>query len=192
MRKWKWAFLILLVLNAAAIAIAASLILSPGDRQTAPTQKDIKEGKAVQLNVGIKKEQLNVLIDHYLKEELNADQYNYKVYLDDKVYFTGSIKAFGKTIDAKMTFQPLIKKDGNVRLVVEDLSIGQLNIPVSAVLNYINTSYKLPEFVQIDEGNHSIDVDLTEIELSSNYRARADQFDLKNDVIRFDLFVPLN
>ncbi|MBS2969303.1 YpmS family protein [Metabacillus sp. KIGAM252] len=191
MKKWKWAFIILLAINAAAVAIAAFLLFAPADNN-APTQNDIKEGKAVALNVGAKKDALNQLIDHYLKEEANADQYNYKVYLDDKVYFTGAIKAFGKDIDAKITFAPVVKKDGNMRLIVEDLSIGQLDIPVSFVLNYISTSYTLPEFVHIDERNHSIDVDLTEIELSNNYRAKAEKFDLKNDEIRFDLFVPLD
>ncbi|KZZ84235.1 YpmS family protein [Bacillus sp. SJS] len=190
-KKWKWAFIILLAINAAAIAIAAILLFAPAD-SNAPTQKDIKEGKAVALNVGAKKEALNQLIDHYLKEEANADQYNYKVYLDDKVYFTGAIRAFGKDINAKITFSPVVKKDGNLRLIVEDLSIGQLDVPVSFVLNYISTSYTLPEFVHIDERNHSIDVDLSEIQLKNNYRAKAVKFDLKNDEIRFDLFVPLN
>ncbi|WP_164462186.1 YpmS family protein [Bacillus sp. FJAT-42376] len=190
MKKWKWAFIVLLAVNIAAIGIAAILIFSPAE-QNAPTQKDIKEGKAVALNVGAKKEALNQLIDHYLKKEANADQYNYKVYLEDKVYFTGGIRAFGKDIDAKITFSPVVKKDGNMRLFVEDLSIGKLDIPVSFVLNYISTSYTLPEFVHINEKNHSIDVDLTDIQLSNNYRAKAEKFDLKNDVIRFELFVPL-
>ncbi|MTH52064.1 DUF2140 family protein [Bacillus mangrovi] len=190
MKKWKWAFFVLLALNAAAISIAAVLIFSPGEKRV-PTQEDIEEGKAVALNVGAKKEALNELIDHYLRKEANADEYNYKVFLDDKVYFTGGIRAFGKDIDAKISFEPIVKKDGNMKLIVEDLSIGKLDLPVSFVLNYINTSYTLPEFVHIDEGSQSIDVDLTEIELANNYRAKADRFDLKNDEIRFDLFIPI-
>lgn len=190
MKKWKTAFFILLILNIIAAAIVMALLFLPGRNEQQSVQ-DMKGPDTAELTVGSNKENLNKMINHYLKQEANADQLHYKVVLDDKVYLLGKIKVFNKEIDAKITLEPTVKKDGNMRLKVEDLSLGHLDIPAYIVLNYINNSYSLPDFVYIDEKNKTIDVALTEIKLKSNLRAKAEKFDLKKDNIRFRLFVPL-
>ncbi|MFY4776845.1 YpmS family protein [Metabacillus sp. RGM 3146] len=190
MKKWKTAFFILLILNIIVAAFVMALLFLPG-RNDQQSVQDMKGSNTAELTVGSNKENLNKMINHYLRQEANADQLHYKVVLDDKVYLLGKMKVFNKEIDAKITLEPTVKKDGNMRLKVEDLSLGQLDIPAYIVLNYINNSYSLPDFVYIDEKNKTIDVALTEIKLKSNLRAKAERFDLKKDNIRFRLFVPL-
>lgn len=189
-KKWKTAFFILLILNIIVAAFVMALLFLPG-RNDQQSVQDMKGSNTAELTVGSNKENLNKMINHYLRQEANADQLHYKVVLDDKVYLLGKMKVFNKEIDAKITLEPTVKKDGNMRLKVEDLSLGQLDIPAYIVLNYINNSYSLPDFVYIDEKNKTIDVALTEIKLKSNLRAKAERFDLKKDNIRFRLFVPL-
>ncbi|MCD7033469.1 YpmS family protein [Metabacillus sp. GX 13764] len=190
MKKWKTAFFVLLVLNILAAVVIMALLFLPASNQS--NQGQIKEGESTaELTVSSNKENLNKLINHYLQQEANADQLNYRVQIDDKVNLIGKIKVFNKEIDAKISFEPIVKKDGNMRLKVEDLSLGQLDIPIYIVLSYINSSYSLPDFVYIDEKNKTIDVALTEIKLKSDLKAKAEAFNLKKDDIRFKLFVPL-
>ncbi|MBD1381591.1 YpmS family protein [Metabacillus arenae] len=189
--KWKLAFVLLLSVNVLVIAAAGILVYFPSSSPQSFINHNNKGGETVDFSVSSSKESLNKLINHYLVKEANADELNYKILLDDKVYLLGQIQAFGNNIDVTLAFNPIVKEDGNMRLAVEELSLGRLQLPVPYVMKYIRDHYELPPFVHIDSNKQYVDVHLDEIQLKNKLRPKAESFDLENDNITFKLFFPL-
>lgn len=151
----------------------------------------VKYPNTVPLIVKGSKSSLNQLINSYLQKEAKNDQLNYRVQLEDKVYLYGTIQAFNKNIEMKMTFQPEVKKDGNLLLHVEELSIGLIQLPLSYVLKYMNKNYEFPQAVKIDSTQQLVDIQLNELSLKNNFKASIQSFDLVRDDISFKMYVPL-
>ncbi|MDQ7864241.1 DUF2140 family protein [Peribacillus frigoritolerans] len=68
---------------------------------------------------------------------------------------------------------------------------GKMNLPVSYVMNLINERYNMPEWVSISPNDESIYVSLQDMELKSDIRVKAKEFDLKNDDISFFIDHPI-
>ncbi|MGX1193378.1 YpmS family protein [Metabacillus sp. SLBN-84] len=189
MGKWKLAFIVLLTLNLVFLLFLAVSPFLPAEQPKTETA-DFNAGDTIPLTVSSSKNDLNRLINYYLVKEAKAEELNYKVLLENKVNLYGSVKAFGKDVDLTLSFEPQVNENGNMLLKVERLSIGRLPIPVPYVMSYIKKTYPLPEYVYIDPKQESVTVQITELKLKNNLKAKAESFNLKNDDIRFKLFVP--
>ena len=191
MKKWKIAFITLLSLNLIFLLFVVVSPFLPAERPKTESTEKINSD-TIPFTVSSSKKDLNQLINYYLVKEARADELNYRVELDEEVNLFGKVRAFNKEIDLTLSFDPQVKEDGNMLLKVKRLSIGRLPIPVPYVMSYIKNEYPLPEYVYIDPKNESIDVQITELKFKNNLRAKAESFDLKNDDIKFKLFVPMD
>ncbi|WP_226666732.1 YpmS family protein [Metabacillus litoralis] len=192
MKKWKLSFLILLGLNLFILIVFLVFLFSPTDRNhTVEKPQEIESDATVPFLISTQKDHLTSLINRYLEEEADQENLNYTVELEDEVNVYGSVKAFNKDINMKLILEPTVKKDGNVQLHVKEMSIGQLQLPVSYVLKYMNTYYELPSYVVIDSSEKVIDIYLDELTFKNGLSARAESFNLKKDDITFTLYVPM-
>lgn len=192
MKKWKMLFLTLVGLNLFIIIVFLVFLFSPTDSNNRIEKvKPIESENTVPFLISSQKEDLTGLINRYLEKEADQENLQYTVELDDEVNVYGNVKAFNKDINMKLILEPVVKKDGNVQLHVQELSIGQLKLPVSYVLKYMNTYYELPSYVVIDSSEKVIDIYLDELTFKNGLSAKAESFNLKNDDITFTLYVPM-
>lgn len=185
MKKWKTLFIALLGINVLGAILIIAFIFQPVDKAN-PTPSEKVEGDA-ELTILAKKADLNVLIDKYLKKEFKNQPLNYKITLTDVVRVDGTIQVFGDDINIRMTFDPIVQKNGDIVLEQQSLSVGKLQLPVRTVLRYVNNNFALPEWVTIDPKNESVYVALQQMKLESDFAVKVQKFDLKNDDIRVRL-----
>jgi uncharacterized protein YpmS len=187
-KKWKFAFFALAAFNILTVLTVVILIQLPAKDDEIPENIAIKED--VQFQVNANKEDLNQLIAQYLEKEGLTGPIDYKVYLTDVVELYGTLPVFGREVEFKLTFEPEAQSNGDLVLKQESISLGQMNLPVSYVMKFINNQYSTPDWVSIRPNEQLIYVSLQNMELKSNIQIRAKEFDLKNDNIAFILTVP--
>ncbi len=188
--KWKFLFLTLLALNLVCVLIFLGLLFSP-NKEVSPKEKVISTNH-VNLSVETNKEDLTRVINNFLKKEAKDNPLNYKVLLTERVMLLGTITVFGKEIDMVMTFKPEVIENGDLLLQQEAFTVGQVSLPVSFVLRYINDYYNLPEWVQIDSKKQDIYVYLSEMKMKSDMKVSVETFNLSKDELRFKLQVPID
>ncbi|WP_453995667.1 YpmS family protein [Bacillus nitroreducens] len=186
--KWKFLFLSLLVINLTCVLVFVGLLFAPADEITQKKNEVSKD--YVNLSVETNKADLTRVINNFLKKEAKSTPLQYKVLLTERVMLVGAITVFGKEIDMVMTFKPEVQENGDLRLQQEAFTVGQVSLPVTFVLRYINDYYNLPEWVQIDAKKQDIYVYLSEMEMKSDMKVAVDTFDLSKDELRFNLKVP--
>lgn len=191
MNSWKRAFLVLAILNVAAISSLLLYIYRPfaDDQMKMPKSAANKD---VPLTITANKSNLNALINQYLKKQNENKALKYEVYVDDDVRLYGSVPAFGDELDLTMTFRAEVRKNGDVLLHQEMISLGKMNLPVPLVMRYVKDHYSLPNWVYVNPKDETIYVALTKMELKSGLKARVKNLDLKKDDIRFELLVPVD
>ena len=189
--KWKIGFLLLLGLNVLIAIIMLSLIMMPTSNKESSKQKDLKEDDHVSFHVKSNKNDLNRLINHYLKEEAADSPIEYQVVLGDEVELYGTIPFFSEELNMKLTFVPEALKNGDLVLKQKSMAIGRLHLPIAYVLSFISDNYKLPRGVDIRSDDHLVYVHMQQLKLKSDLKIKADKFDLKKDDIAFTILVPV-
>jgi uncharacterized protein YpmS len=188
--KWKKAFLILLGLNLLILIVIFSLLLTPtGSKQS--SKQNVQSGDSVSFNVKSNKNDLNMLINHYLKKEAADSPIAYQVVLGDEVELYGTLPLFSEKINMKLTFEPDALSNGDLVLKQKSINVGSLPLPVSYVLKFISETYKLPQGVDIRPDDKLVYINMQQLKLNSDIKIKVDQFDLKNDNIVFTLLVPI-
>ncbi|MBU5210039.1 MULTISPECIES: YpmS family protein [Heyndrickxia] len=187
--RWKIAFFSLLVLNILIVGLLSYFIFSPGVNEI--PKYNVKESDKINLKVKSNKKDLTNLINHYIQKENLNGPIDYSVNLDNEVELFGTMQIFSEDVQLKMTFEPVALKNGDLLLKQKSILIGDLNLPVSYVLKFIQKSYKLPEWVTIVPNEEVIYVGLHDLKVN-NMTVRANTFDLENDDIEFSLQVPMN
>ncbi|MEH7224409.1 YpmS family protein [Bacillus sp. JJ1566] len=188
--KWKVFFLSLFAINLVCVLVFFGLLFVP-NKEVTPKEKVISKDH-VNLSVETNKEDLTRVINNFLKKEAKDNPLKYKVLLTERVMLLGTITVFGKEIDMVMTFKPEVLENGDLLLQQEAFTVGQVSLPVTFVLRYINDYYNLPEWVQIDANNQNIYVYLSEMKMKSDTKVEVDTFDLSKDELRFKLQVPID
>lgn len=189
-KKWKKLFFLLLGINILVSVIFFIIIKLPSvdDEYIA---KNIKLDEYVPFNVQTNKQDLNQVINHYLEEEGLTGGIDYQVILNEDVELYGSLSVFSQDIEMKLAFEPKALENGDIVLEQKSISVGQLQLPVSRVLKFVADKYKIPEWVVIQPNEERIYVSLQNMKLKSDVKVKVDEFNLKNDDIRFTLMVPV-
>jgi uncharacterized protein YpmS len=188
--KWKVGFLILLGINLLFAIIMLSLVMFPSKGpQTSKLKGPV--GEQVSFHVNSNKEDLNKLINHYLKEEAADSSIDYQVILGDEVELYGTLPFFSEELNMKLTFNPSALENGDLVLRQKSMTIGSLHLPISYVLNFISENYKIPKGVEIRPKDKLIYVNMQKLKLKSDITLKADKFDLKRDDIAFTILVPV-
>src|SRR4051812_14244305 len=132
MNKWKVSFLVLAIINLLFIVFVVTFLLMPGEKPLKEIKTELNgEGAKVPFLIRSQKDTLSDLINHYLEEETVQENLQYHVELEEFVYVYGAIEAFNKDIDMTLILEPKVELDGNMKLLVKELTIGQLKLPVS-------------------------------------------------------------
>lgn len=186
--KWKKLFFLLLAIHALFLILLLVFISLPAEDEEYIAD-DVNEENYVPFNIQANKQDLTKVINHYLKKEGLTGAIDYKVLLNDEVDLYGSIPFFSQDLQMKLSFEPEALENGDVVLQQKSISLGQLNLPVSYVLKLVRDRYKLPEGVTIQPKEERIYVSLQKMKLKSDVKVKVDEFDLKNDDIRFTFLV---
>lgn len=188
--KWKTGFLLLLGINLLIVVIIISLIMIPSTNNERINNKEPINDN-VSFHVKSNKNDLNQVINHYLKKEASDSPIDYHVHLGNEVEFYGVLPIFSKTLNMKLTFEPEALSNGDLALKQKSISIGSLDLPVSYVLQYISENYKLPKGVFIQPNNKLIYIHMQQLKLKSDLKIKVNKFDLKKDDIAFTIQVPV-
>ena len=188
-KKWKAAFLLLASINIIILLVLVIFALLPADR-SADSVGSANED-VIPFQVTTNKEDLTLLINRYLEKEGLNGPVHYEVNLNDEVELFGYLPIFSSDIEMKLTFEPIPLENGDLTLKQKSISIGQLSLPVSYVMKFIENQYKLPSWVNINPDDETIDVHLTNMKIGDGMAAEVEEFDLKNDQIRFNLLLPV-
>ncbi|WP_299737770.1 YpmS family protein [uncultured Rossellomorea sp.] len=189
--KWKVGFFVLLGVVLIGLAIIVSMIFMPIKDDTLPKNNE-NPNQEVGFNVNTNKKDLNLIIEHYIEKEGMKGPVDYNVQLKDDVELKGSVPVFTSNIDFKLDFEPKALENGDILLKQKSISVGSLNLPVSYVMKVMRDSYNFPDWVKIQPNDELIYVSLQEMELKSDIKVRANEFNLKDDTISFRLLVPVD
>ncbi|KWW22382.1 MULTISPECIES: YpmS family protein [Bacillaceae] len=186
--KWKTLFFSLLAINILVILFVLILVNLPAkDKELIPK---VSHEEDIQFQIHTNREDLTRLINQYLDKEGLTGPMHYEVYLTDEVELYGTMPFFNREVEMKLTFEPIAQKNGDLVLKQKSIAVGRMNLPVSYVMNLINERYNMPEWVSIRPNDESIYVSLQDMELKSDIRVKAKDFNLKKDDISFLLTIP--
>lgn len=188
--KWKIGFSILFGINLLGIMLLCYLILLPG-KQTAQPEVKEQKGNYVSFYIQSNKEDLNKLVNYYIKKEAAGSSVDYQVVLGNEVELHGSLPFFGNHLNMMLTFEPEALKNGNLVLRQKSIMLGSLHLPIPYVMEFIRENYKLPAGVDIQPNNNLVYINMQQIKLKSNAQIKVNKFDLKKDDIAFTLLVPV-
>jgi uncharacterized protein YpmS len=188
--KWKMGFFVILGLDLAVIFILAYMMITPA-RDRVITNTKNPAGEYAPLHVQTNKEDLNKLINSYLKQEGGNSPVDYQLKLGNEVEFYGTIPFLNEELNMKLTFKPEAQKNGDLILRQKTVTIGRLNLPVQYVLRLINGSYQLPQGVNIQPSQKLVYINMQKLKLKSNTKIRVEKFDLQQNDILFTILVPI-
>ena len=184
---WKWGLLLLLAINVAFVGVVASRLIQVRE----PSAETLKTTTAKSVKVGTfttNKEQLNDTVATYLKD-YQSKKFTYKVYAaSSSILFEGSYELLGYEVTLYVYFEPNRLENGAVQLKVTSFSVGTLPLPESEVLQYIKSSYDLPDFVTISPKKSTITINLQSMKNDAGIYLKATTIDLVNDNFSFDIF----
>ncbi|MED3572085.1 YpmS family protein [Cytobacillus praedii] len=189
-QKWKMLFFLLLSMIVIFILVIFILLKTPATEEKYIAE-NLNTDDYVPFKIQTDKQDLNKVINHYLQKEGLTGAIDYKVILNDEVELYGLIPVFSQDIQLKLTFEPQVLDNGDIVLQQKSISVGKLQLPVSYVLKFIGDKYKLPKGVTIHPNEEKIYVSLQKMKLKSDLKVKVDEFNLKNDNIRFTLLVPV-
>ncbi|MEH7251069.1 MULTISPECIES: YpmS family protein [Bacillaceae] len=189
--KWKRGFFLLLGLNGFILILLLSLILVPADDK-GKMQQSVPNNNSVSFEVTSNKDDLNRLINQYIKKEAGDSPIDYSVRLEDEVELYGKLPFFSQELDLKLTFEPEALENGDLVLKQKSISVGSLHLPVSYVLKFIKENYKLPKGVDIQPSEKLIYVNMQQLKIKSDVELKANRFDLRKDDIAFTILVPVD
>jgi uncharacterized protein YpmS len=185
--KWKVAFLTLLGVLLLSIIILAIMIFRPVEKSTIVKKEQREE---VPFAVTTNREDLTKLINHYLEQEGLNGPIHYEINIADQVELYGTLPIFNTDIQMKLTFEPIALENGDLLLKQKEISIGQLPLPVSYIMNFIANQYNFPEWVDIQPSDEEIYVHLTDMDLKNGMQVEMSTFDLEQNNIQFNLLLP--
>lgn len=183
---WKWAFLLLLACNLGLGLVLAGRLLERREEDLVIQQA--ADGLDLQLGTfTTNREQLNQTLATYL-EDYQSKEFSYQVLVGNQtILFEGAYKFLGYQVPLYLYLTPYPLEDGTLRLSVDAFSVGTLPLPAKEVLQYIKSSYDLPDFVTVQPKKETIHIDLRAIDNKEKIYVKADTIDLLNDRIVFSI-----
>jgi uncharacterized protein YpmS len=189
MKKWKWLFFSLLGVNIVVLLYLVFNIFQP--MKNSFMSNHFKEHEYVELSIHTNKEHLNQLVNQYIKKELGKKKLQYEIIFDDDVRLVGKIPVFDREVGVVMSFSPKVQPNGDLLLKQKSISLGNVQLPVSFVLNLINEHYSIPRWVTIQPKEETIYVNLQQMKLKNGWKLKVKNFNLEKNQIIFKLLVPI-
>lgn len=168
---WKWAFIALVVILLLGAGSVGVKLFSTSNDNVTQTNTPVS---AANFNVKLNKKQLNAMAAYYLNQYQNQSKQkvNYQFEVHDDAVLTGQTQLLGLPVNFGLSLTPTVLANGNVQLKAKKLAVGQLNVPVSAVLSYIKAQYNLPKWIELDVHQKTITMNLQRFRTNGvQYRA---------------------
>lgn len=184
---WKWGFIVLFAVNCGFfVLIGSRLLQKPSDLTQTKTTKRVATTKIGTLVTT--KEQLNTAINSYLVDYQSSNT-QYQTYVTNSgILFETTYTLLGYKTPLSLYLQPYRLETGAIQLKITSFTVGTLSLPESEVLQYIKSSVKLPDFVEIIPKKSVININLQNISTKEKLIIKAKTVDLINDKITFDLY----
>lgn len=183
---WKYAFIALVAILVVGLGILGTKVLSSSN-ETYRVSSQIESQNDKVFSVDMNKEEANKMAQYYLKNTLNDGKTEYQLKLKKDAEVTGAIAFLGSKIHFALVMTPYAKTNGDVLLKAKAIKIGDLSLPISFVMNYINNSFKVPEWVSVNSKDKTILLKFTKFTTKEGYGIRAKKIDLKNNKLQFDI-----
>jgi uncharacterized protein YpmS len=184
---WKWAFLILLMANLAFFTVLSNRLLQVREPATEKLSKVADDDVQVGLFT-TDREAINQYLTLYL-DSFQTKDFKYQVFVGSTtILFEGAYQLFGYQVPLYVYFSPYQLEDGTIRLDIDSFSVGTLPLPQKEVLQYIKSTYEIPDFVTIDAKKETIHIDLTALDNDQGIYIKAKTIDLLNDQIAFEIW----
>ncbi|CAM2813909.1 YpmS family protein [Dellaglioa algida] len=190
---WKIAFIVLL-----SLLIGTVLYLSIGamsqskDQKALVTQTNSKATKRTNLSVEMNKDQLNGTINYYLKSIQKGQSIKYRFLVDKSAILMGTTKVLGQDVSFTLYSDPIVTSSGDIVLKAKSVAVGALPVPKKFIMNYVKKAYDLPSWITIDSKNQTIVLNLKKLDIENGIQASATKIDLKTNVFKFNVSIPLN
>ncbi|WP_129044905.1 YpmS family protein [Companilactobacillus metriopterae] len=184
---WMYAFITLVSVLVIFLLFLGTKIFSSPSEKYEVTSKIQNENSEV-FKVTMNKKQANQMAEYYLKNTLNNGKTEYQFKVKDNAELSGDADFLGSKIHFVIVLKPYAKTNGDVLLKATKIKLGDISLPISFVLNYVNNMYNIPDWVSINSKDKTILMKFTEYKTKDGYGIRAKKIDLKNDVLKFDMF----
>lgn len=190
-KVWKSAFFTILIINGAILLTIGILLFWPVPKEDIEiANKVVPTGESSEFVVRTTKDNINDLANAYLSELLKGSKHRYSINLDEEVQLIGELPFFSTTLPLQIDFEPLVQKNGDLILQVESIAVGKLELPNKQIMRYVGKSLPMPEWVIVNADEEEIYVKITDMDIKSNFKVYAEQFDLEKDIIALKIDVP--
>lgn len=186
---WKWAFFILIALILISGGVLYHKITAPVPSNTvgAPAYRQTDNAVQVDLN----RKQVNALSSNYLNHFLHNSKIKYRFIVGPK-YATliGKTKVLGARVQFALNCVPKRLSNGNVLLTAKGLAVGRLNLPVSFVMGYVKNTYKLPNWVNVNQHKKTVLLDLNKYSRNKQLRYSAKEINMAKGQFKIQVAIP--
>jgi len=189
--KWKRRFLLLAIVNGAILLLLIFYFYSPVPRVDIEYERQAyKEEESSQFIVRTTKKNVTNLVYAYLDQVLQNTDHQFYVELDEDVKLFGEIPIFSTTVPLYIRFEPVVYENGDIALKQKSISVGELKLPNKKIMQYIDKYLPTPKWVIINPREQEIYVQVTEMDIKSNFQVAVQQFDLEANNLSFKFDVP--
>lgn len=184
---WKSAFLILV-----AILIGFSLLI--GYRISTPRMSyndsipKVATKETAIFDINMKKKQVNEVLNFFLDDLMKESGVDYSFNLENDALIDGTFNLLGHETHFYLYFDPYVLHDGNVQLKAKSLSVGSLNVPIPAMINYISSTTDLPNWIEINADKQLINLHLDKFKMENGMSIKAKKINLIDDEISFSVY----
>ncbi len=190
LKPWRKRFFILLIINIVIILVITSLIFWPvEDKSTKRNAADLEQTSS-DFIVRTSKQNLNSLINAYIKQFTSGTEHQYRIDLDEDVHLIGELPVFSTTVPLSVHFEPLVVENGDIVLQVRSISLGLLELPNKKIMEYLGKYLPMPEWVTVNPKEEEIYIAVTEMDIKSNFRVAIQTIDLEANNLALKLSVP--
>ena len=188
-KRWQ---IILLVIVGIIIGIFAVLVVRINSKREPElaTKNTGVVSKESTFQVQLTKSQTNELLNYYLNEFQKDSKVKYSFVLENQALLQGTFPFMGHDLIFYLYFEPTVTDGGNVQLKAKSISIGTLSLPISELMKYVKTQFKLPAWVIVNSKDEIIELHLNEFQLKGGMYLGAEKIDLLGDEIKFNVFLP--
>ncbi|MER2089675.1 MAG: YpmS family protein [Sporosarcina sp.] len=189
MNRWKISFFLLAGLIAAAIAAVIVLIGTSAESGPLPKMKATDPSDHV-LTVTATKEDFEGIANTYIKKAVKGEPLPVTMEVGEDVVLFSEMTVFSYTLPVIMHFDPIVREDGNLILKQSSMEIGQLNLQPETVLKVLRDSVKLPPWMIVRPKEEELFIDLSKIPVSGDLQIKAKTFNLADDEIILEIYIP--
>ena len=190
-KPWLVIFLIFLGMIIGLTSLVLFRVGSQREGEVLQKTKVEKSSKAT-FQVQLTKQQTNELINYYLNEYQKDSKVKYNFVLENQAMLQGTFPFLGHDLNFYLYFEPYVLQNGDVQLKAKSISIGTLSLPISELMKYVKSKFKLPEWVEVNTKEEQIIMHLSKFQLKGGMYIGAEKIDLVGDEIRFNVFLPVS